>query len=123
MPQRLCLITGVALCIHVIRAASVSPPVLTQAGRNSAAPAEPRVVAESRFVVTNARAQTDLVQLVVDFEPSAWTSVHTHGGQAINLVLEGEITLRHGGMDRPYRAGQSWTDSAGQVHEIGRAHV
>ena len=48
-------------------------------------------MAESRFVVTNARAQTDLVHLVVDFEPGASTSLHTHGGQAINLVLEGEI--------------------------------
>ena len=119
MPHRLCLIMGVALCIHVIRAASVSTPVLTQAGRDSAALAEPRFVAESRFVVTNARTQADLVQLVVDFEPSAWTSLHTHGGQAINLVLEGEITLRHGGMDRPYKAGQSWTDGAGQVHAAG----
>ena len=119
MPQRLCLITGVALCITVIGAASIDTPVLVQADRDSAALTEPRVVAESRFVVTNARAQTDLVQLVVDFEPSAWTSLHTHGGQAINLVLEGEITLRHGGMDRPYKAGQSWTDSTGQVHAAG----
>lgn len=80
---------------------------------------QPRVVAESRFVVTNAPAQTDLVQLVVDFEPGAWTSMHTHGGQAINLVLEGQITLRHGGLDRPYKAGQSWTDSPSQVHAAG----
>ena len=78
-----------------------------------------RLAAESRFVVTNAPAQTDLVQLVVDFERSAWTSLHTHGGQAINLMLEGEITLRHGGMDRPYNAGQSWTDSTSQVHAAG----
>ena len=70
-------------------------------------------------MVTNAPAQTDLVQLVVDFERSAWTSLHTHGGQAINLMLEGEITLRHGGMDRPYNAGQSWTDSTSQVHAAG----
>ena len=48
-------------------------------------------MAESRFVVTNARAQSELVQLVVDFEPGAWTSLHTHGGQAIKLVLEGRL--------------------------------
>ncbi len=119
MPQRRRLITGVALCITVMAAASIDTAVLAEADRDSAAPREPRVVAESRFVVTNAPAQTDLVQLVVDFEPSAWTSLHTHGGQAINLVLEGEITLRHGGMDRPYKAGQSWTDSTSQVHAAG----
>ena len=116
MPQRRRLITGVALCVTVMAAASIDTTALAQADRDSAAPREPRVVAESRFVVTNAPAQTDLVQLVVDFEPSAWTSLHTHGGQAINLVLEGEITLRHGGMDRLYNAGQSWTS---QVHAAG----
>jgi hypothetical protein len=105
MPQRGRLITGVALCVTVMAAASIDTAVLAQADRDSAAQKEPRVVAESRFAVTNAPAQTDLVQLVVDFEPGAWTSLHTHGGQAINLVLEGEITLRHAGMDRPYNAG------------------
>src|SRR5260221_4364559 len=116
MPQRRRLITDVALCVTVMAAASIGMAVLTQTDRDSAAPREPRVVAESRFVVTNAPAQTDLVQLVVDFEPRAWTSLHTHGGQAINLVLEGEITLRHGGMDHPYRAGQARNDTSSQVH-------
>jgi quercetin dioxygenase-like cupin family protein len=100
-------------------AAGIDTAVPAQADRDSAAQTNPRVVAESRFMVTNAPAQTDLVQLVVDFEPSAWTSLHTHGGQAINLVLEGEITLRHGGLDRPYKAGQSWTDGTNQVHAAG----
>jgi quercetin dioxygenase-like cupin family protein len=77
------------------------------------------VVAESRFNATNASVQTRLVQLVVDFAPRAWTSLHTHGGQAINLVLEGEISLRHGSVDRPHRAGQSWTDSSTQIHAAG----
>ncbi len=78
-----------------------------------------RIVAESRFAVTNAPLQAEVVQLVVDFPPGAWTSLHTHGGQAVNLVLEGEITLRHAGMERPHRAGQAWTDSTGQVHAAG----
>jgi quercetin dioxygenase-like cupin family protein len=119
MPKRRRLITGVAHCVTVMAAVGIDTAVLAQADRDSAASGEPRIVAESRFVVTDAPAQTDLVQLVVDFEPRAWTSLHTHGGQAINLVLEGEITLRHGGMDRPYRAGQSWTDSTSQVHAAG----
>jgi len=34
-------------------------------------------------------------------------------------VLEGEITLRHAGMERPHRAGQAWTDSTGQPHAAG----
>src|SRR5215469_12893832 len=70
---------------------------------NAGGPAERRVVAESRFDVTNAPLQAEVVQLVVDFPPGAWTSWHTHGGHAINLVLEGEITLRHVGMERSPR--------------------
>jgi quercetin dioxygenase-like cupin family protein len=77
------------------------------------------VVVESRFDVTDAPSQTELVQQVVDFPPGAWTSPHSHGGQAINLVLEGEITLRQGGVDKAHTAGQSWTDSTGQVHAAG----
>jgi hypothetical protein len=121
MPQRRRLITGVALCITVMAAASIDTAILAQADRDSAAPREPRVVAESRFVVTNAPAQTDLVQLVVDFEPSAWTSLHTHGGQAINLVLEGEITLRRGGMDRRYK-GWAVVDRQYQPGSRGRQY-
>jgi quercetin dioxygenase-like cupin family protein len=82
-------------------------------------PAAPRVVAEARFTVTNPAAQAELVQLVVDFPPGAWTSLHTHGGQAINLVLEGEITLRQAGIDRLHRAGQAWSDSTGDLHAAG----
>ncbi len=86
---------------------------------NAGGPADRRVVAESRFDVTSAPLQAEVVQLVVDFPSGAWTSWHTHGGQAINLVLEGEITLRHAGMEHPHRAGQAWTDSSGQVHAAG----
>jgi quercetin dioxygenase-like cupin family protein len=86
---------------------------------NAGVPTDRRVVAESRFDVTSAPLQAEVVQLVVDFPPGAWTSWHTHGGQAINLVLEGEITLRHAGMEHSHRAGQAWTDSSGQVHAAG----
>jgi quercetin dioxygenase-like cupin family protein len=103
--------------IAIATAASVAVPVLGESG--TAAGGERKIIAESRFDVTNAPGQAELVQLVVDFPPGAWTSWHTHGGQAINLVLEGEITLRHAGMEHPYRAGQAWTDSSSQVHAAG----
>jgi quercetin dioxygenase-like cupin family protein len=92
---------------------------------NRSAPAESSIIpaqviiAESRFTVTNAPAQRDLVALVVDFPPGAWTSLHTHGGQAINLVLDGTITFRQGSVDRPYRLGEAWSDSSGAVHAAG----
>jgi quercetin dioxygenase-like cupin family protein len=103
--------------IAIATAASVAVPILGES--RPAGGGDRKIIAESRFDVTNAPGQAELVQLVVDFPPGAWTSWHTHGGQAINLVLEGEITLRHAGMEHPYRAGQAWTDSSSQVHAAG----
>ena len=88
------------LTIAIVTAAS-SAGVLSL---NAGVPADRRIVAQSRFDVTSAPLQAEVVQLVVDFPPGAWTSWHTHGGQAINLVLEGEITLRHGRLGPTARA-------------------
>src|SRR6266566_7773247 len=103
------------LSIAIATAASPASVLSLDAGGLS----DRRIVAESRFDVTSAPLQAEVVQLVVDFPSGAWTSWHTHGGQAINLVLEGEITLRHAGMEHSHRAGQAWTDSSGQVHAAG----
>src|SRR5437660_8783539 len=103
------------LSIAIATAASPASALSLNAGSL----ADRRIVAESRFDVASAPLQSEVVQLVVDFPPGAWTSWHTHGGQAINLVLEGEITLRHAGMEHPHRAGQAWTDSTGQPHAAG----
>jgi len=105
--------------IAIATAASVAVPILGESG--PAGGGDRKIIAESRFDVTNAPGQAELVQLVVDFPPGAWTSWHTHGGQAINLVLEGEMTLRHAGMEQGYRAGQAWTDSSTQVHAAGNS--
>jgi quercetin dioxygenase-like cupin family protein len=103
--------------VAVVASLCAATAVLAQ--RSSAPSGEPRIIAESRFEVTDPSAQAELVQLVVDFESGAWTSVHTHGGQAINLVLTGVMTLRHGGTDKPHPAGQSWSDGTTQVHAAG----
>jgi quercetin dioxygenase-like cupin family protein len=113
------LAKGRALIIATAVAASPVLALLGQTHLEAAGEPSRDVVAESRFPVTNAPLQAEVVQLVVDFPPGARTSLHTHGGQAINLVLEGEITLRHSGMVRSYGAGKAWTDSTGQVHAAG----
>jgi quercetin dioxygenase-like cupin family protein len=119
MPSCRHLARGRIPIIAIVLAASPGMAVLGQTDVVAGGKGERSIVSASRLAVTNARAQTELIQLVVDFEPSAWTSLHTHGGQAINLVLNGEVTLRHGGMMRPHSAGQSWTDSTHQVHAAG----
>jgi quercetin dioxygenase-like cupin family protein len=119
MPNSRNLARGRLPIIAIVVAASSVVSAFGQTPLGPGGQGERRVVAESRFAVTNAPLQFEIVQLVVDFPPGAWTSWHTHGGQAINLVLEGEITLRHAGMERPHSAGQAWTDSTGQVHAAG----
>src|SRR5713226_7141267 len=119
MPQRRSLARELALVVGLLLAVSAVTVVVGQTHLNAAGRGERRVVAESKFSVTDPALQAELVLLVVDFPPGAWTSLHTHGGQAINLVLEGEITLRHAGAEQPHSAGQAWTDSTGQVHAAG----
>jgi quercetin dioxygenase-like cupin family protein len=119
MPNSRNLTRRRVVTIATLMAASPAIAVLGQTSPDAGDPEGRRVVAESRFEVANAPLQAELVLLVVDFPPGAWTSWHTHGGQAINLVVEGEITLRHAGMEQPHRAGQSWTDSTGHVHAAG----
>ena len=87
------------LSIAIATAASPAGVLSLDAGGLS----DRRIVAESQFDVTSAPLQAEVVQLVVDFPPREWTSWHTHGGHAINLVLAGEITLRHVGMERSPR--------------------
>jgi quercetin dioxygenase-like cupin family protein len=117
MPNSRKYTTGRHAIIAIATAVNLAVPIL--GGSGPANGTERKIIAEAQFDVTNAPQQAELVQLVVDFPSGAWTSWHTHGGQAINLVLEGEITLRHAGMEHPYRAGQAWTDSSGQVHAAG----
>ena len=119
MPSRRSLTTWRAPIIAVATAASLA--ALAADESSPAGNGGRTIAAESRFDVTNPAQQVQLVQLVVDFPPGAWTSWHTHGGQAINLVLEGEMTLRHAGMEQGYRAGQAWTDSSTQVHAAGNS--
>jgi len=59
----------------------------------------------------------EIVQLILDFAPSASTAPHYHSGTAHNTVLTGEITLRHAGSERRIGVGQSWSDAPGVVHQ------
>src|SRR5688572_12728340 len=79
----------------------------------------PQVVRESRFEIVDAPAVAEVVQQVVNFPPGTWTSPHSHGGQAIKLVVEGEITFRRGDTERKYAMGQAWSDPTGDVHAAG----
>lgn len=76
-------------------------------------------VVETRFQATDPPAEADVLQVVLDFAPGAWTPVHTHGGPVYVTVLSGEMTLRMSGMDQKFTAGQNWIDSPDEPHAAG----
>lgn len=66
--------------------------------------------------------QFDLVQLVLEFAPGAWTPMHTHGGVGVVTVLEGEMTVRmEDGTEQTYAAGEMWLEHPGEHAEVGNA--
>jgi quercetin dioxygenase-like cupin family protein len=83
------------------------------------APPGPTTVIEKRFEAVTPPAEAEVLQAVLDFAPGAWTPVHTHGGPVYVTVLEGEATLRMGGADQKFRAGEGWIDSPDEPHAAG----
>jgi quercetin dioxygenase-like cupin family protein len=82
-------------------------------------PPGPAAVYRSDFIDAH---RFDVVQLVLDFAPGAWTPSHTHGGLVYVTVLAGELTVREQGSDEQvYGAGASWTEYPGVFAEVGNA--
>jgi len=63
----------------------------------------------------------DLIQSVLEFAPGSFTPPHWHPGTTLNLVLQGEITLRNADGERVLKVGDSWSDAPGVVHAAGNA--
>ena len=95
-------------------------PLTTVHEEGGTAPQAPGPVVFSRhqLAVTNAPGQFDLVQLVQAFAPGARTPVHSHGGQGLVTVLEGEITQVVGGIETRYKAGERFVENANEVMQV-----
>ena len=86
------------------------------------APPGPTTVYKNVLPVTKPLGEFDLVQLVVDFPSGTWTPSHTHGGELLVTVLNGEQTVRdEQGTEKIYKAGESFTETPGEYLEIGNA--
>lgn len=81
--------------------------------------ASPSTLIEKRFQAADPPADAEVLQVVLDFAPSAWTPVHVHGGPAYVTVLEGEMTLRMAGTDQKFAAGDGWIDNPDEPHAAG----
>ena len=101
--------------VFVPKGAAVSTPVpgATPIG----APVSPKYM--YRLMNASMSGTWDLVQLVQEFGAGAWTSKHKHGGKGFITVLDGELTVRSGGTEKTYKAGETFIEEAGQTIEGG----
>jgi quercetin dioxygenase-like cupin family protein len=70
------------------------------------------------YPLEDAPPDVEVIQIILDFEPGAFTPPHTHGGPGFVTVLEGEMTRRIDGVDEAFRAGEGWIEP-GVVHQAG----
>jgi len=90
-----------------------------ESGSTGDLPPGPTKVYESRLEANNSPAQLDVVQMVLNFAPGAWTPLHSHGGEVLITVVAGEMTVQRQGGEMTYKAGDTWIEQAGDVHKAG----
>ena len=78
-------------------------------GGTAAAPS-PVVVNMSKFPITVAGGDYDLLTIIQDFPAGVGVTNHKHGGYVLVTVLSGEMTLREKGTERVIKTGESWTE-------------
>lgn len=81
----------------------------------------PTVVSEAKFPITLGSSEYDLLTRILEFPAGAGNPKHKHGGHVLVTVLSGEMTLREKGTERIVKAGESWTENPGNVHEVVNA--
>ena len=109
----------IVLCALLL--AACVPP-LPPVAAPVAAPATGGDAIAASASVAELAGEFELVQLIVDFPPGTWTPAHTHGGMLLVTVLKGEQTVRDAqGVEKTYKAGESFTETPGEYLEIGNA--
>jgi len=85
-------------------------------------PLRPAVTYNVKMPSTGIATEFELVHLIQDFAPGASSPVHTHGGQGLALVLEGEITQRMEGQpDKVYKPGETFLETPGVYFAVANA--
>ena len=78
----------------------------------------PTVVSQANYPITMGSGEYDLKTATLEFPVGAGFADHMHGGYVLVTVLSGEITLREKGAEKIVKAGESWTESPGNVHAV-----
>jgi LPXTG-motif cell wall-anchored protein len=66
-------------------------------------------------------ARYNLVQNILNFDPSAATPLHRHPGQVLVTVLEGQNTFSVNGVEKIYTAGESFVELPGDLVQARNA--
>lgn len=83
-----------------------------------APPPAPVAVSLTSFPITVAAGDYTLVNQVLDLPPGSGVPLHYHSGPVVVTVVTGELTLVDDSGERIVRAGESWTEKAGDKHAI-----
>jgi quercetin dioxygenase-like cupin family protein len=97
-------------------------PLTTVAGTASqGAPPGPTTAYQSERAAMTAPVSgfDEAATTLLGFAPGAWTPLHSHGGLTLVAVVEGEMTVRSGGRETVYRAGDVWIEQPGDIHAAG----
>ncbi len=94
---------------------------IQQTGATSQQLPGPKTLAKATLAINNAPAPFDLKHMVLDFAPDATTEAESYGGPALNLVLDGELTVRMNETTMTYKAGESWSNDTGQEFTLTNA--
>jgi quercetin dioxygenase-like cupin family protein len=99
---------------------SISVAAADEKGGQAATPG-PTVVSQTKYPLTMGSGDYDLITRILDFPAGAGNPNHMHGGNVLVTVLSGEMTLREKGTEKIVKAGESWTESPGNVHAVVNA--
>ena len=111
MRSNLCRATLVVLIAWILGGSA------TRAG-GQAPPATPVSVSLMSFPISVAAGDYALVNQVLDLPPGSGIPLHCHSGPVVVTVVTGELTLVDEAGERIVRAGESWTEKAGDKHAI-----
>lgn len=96
-------------------------PLSSPVPGDTTAPPRPFVTYQFKTDVAPMPDRFDVAQQVLDFAPGAATPFHTHPGVVVVTVLEGENTFSVNGVEKVYKAGESFVEGPGEVYQARNA--
>jgi quercetin dioxygenase-like cupin family protein len=78
----------------------------------------PVTVSLTAFPITVVAGDYALVSQVLDLPAGSGLPQHFHSGPVVVTVVTGELILTDAAGERVVKAGESWTENAGDVHAI-----